>query len=171
MRYPARSSPGVEAPAGEAPGARPWPARYAGRGILPRMDRLPDRLPDHLRAFHPWRRMRDLPPSAPSRRLRPDGYPSGRNLRDRLRAEGLDPASAGAILGAILGRGWSPWLIGHPGPHGRPSHHFEAVVLEPRFGAAWAVAPGTTPADALGAALVASLDEPPWSATPAPTVG
>ena len=43
-----------------------------------------------------------------------------------------------------------------------PVPHFEAVVLEPRFGAAWAVAPGATPAGALGAALVACLDEPPW---------
>ena len=123
-------------------------------------------VPDHLRDFNPLCRMLDRPARAPSRRLRPDGYPSGHTQRDHLARDRLGPDSTGAIPAAILGRGWSPWLIGAP----RPPHSFTGVSLEMRYGAAWAMAPGTTPAEARGAALVACLDEPPGAAAARATV-
>ncbi len=74
----------------------------------------------------------------------------------RLAADGVDAASAGAIITAILRRGWTFSLAGGP----RPA--FFAAILEPRFGAVWASADGDTPAAALGAVLAACLDAPPW---------
>lgn len=114
--------------------------------------------------FDPWRGVERLPDHAPVRRRRPDALPRPLEVRRRLAAEGLDAASAGAIFGAILRRGWSAWLIAVPGPPPR----FTGVVLEPRYGAAWAVGEGTTPAEALGAALVLCLDDPPWPPDDAP---
>ena len=111
--------------------------------------------------FDPWRDLAKLPEHAPVRRLRPDELPRGPAVRARLAAEGIDPDNAGAIIAAIFRRGWTFWLIGTP----RAGARFVAVVLEPQYGAAWAEGRGETPAEALGAVLVACLDAPPWGTT------
>ena len=109
-----------------------------------------------MESFAPWANVADLPERAPSRRLRPDALPRPPLVRARLAAEGIDPASAGAVIGAMFGRGWSFWLIGGP------RQGFPALVLETRHGAPRAEGRGGTPAEALGAALIQCLDNPPW---------
>ena len=92
--------------------------------------------------FDPWRDLAKLPERAPLRRLRPDQLPRPRAVRARLATEGIDPDGAGAIVAAIFRRGWTFWLIGAP----KAGTRFVAVVLEPRYGAAWAEGRGETPA-------------------------
>ena len=111
--------------------------------------------------FSAWSRVPDLPDRAPVRSVRPDALPRPPHVRARLAAEGVDPAGAGAVIAALFARGWAFWLVGSPHPQ-----HFAAFVLEPRFGAPWAEGRGATPAEALGAVLVACLDNPPWGADP-----
>ena len=107
-------------------------------------------------AFAPWANVANLPERAPSRRLRPDALPRPPQVRARLAAAGIDPASAGALFGALLGRGWAAWLVASPNPR-----RFAAFVLDPGTGAVWAEGRGATPAEALGAVLVVCLDNPP----------
>ncbi len=111
--------------------------------------------------FSPWRDVDKLPETAPVRSVRPDALPRPPEVRARLAAEGIDPAGAGAVIAALFARGWAFWLIGAPNPRS-----FTAFVLEPRFGAVWAEGRGATPAEALGAVLVACWDNPPWGRDP-----
>jgi hypothetical protein len=67
------------------------------------------------------------------------------------------------VLAALLDRGWTTWLVTAAGRFGgRPS--FQAFVQEIRYGAVGAGGQGATPAEPLGAVLVACLDEPGWAA-------
>jgi hypothetical protein len=106
----------------------------------------------------PWADVARLPDSAPVRRLTPGEYPRPAQVARRLEQEGVDATSAAAVMNAILRRGWTFWLFGG----GSPRPRFGAAILEPRFGAVWAMVPGDTPAEALGTVLAVCLDNRPW---------
>jgi len=112
--------------------------------------------------FVPWRDVEQLPKRVPIRRVRPDAFPMPEQVRLRLESAGIVPDSAGALLSAILRRGWTAWLVALPG---RPPK-FTAYILEPRLRAVWAMGRGATPAEALGAVYVLCVDEPPWERRP-----
>lgn len=85
-------------------------------------------------AFEPWRRVEQLPERAPIRQVRPDALSKPGQVRPRLAQSGIDPDSAGALLSAILRRGWTAWLVAVPW---QPPT-LTASVLESRLGAVWA---------------------------------
>ncbi len=105
-----------------------------------------------------WQHVKHLPPDAPSRRLVGHLAPKWEPLAERLDREGIRPTDTSNIIGTIFRRGWAFWLSGNaaaPQP-------FVGVILEPRYGAVWALYAGETPAQALGGALALCLDQPPW---------
>jgi hypothetical protein len=96
---------------------------------------------DHPEAANdaPWRSLHRLPLTAPIHALRPDDYPRALGAADRLRREGIDPTSAGAIIAAILRRGWTFRLTG--GMFGLDRRTFTAAIVEPRYLVPWAHTP------------------------------
>jgi hypothetical protein len=88
--------------------------------------------------FDPRRRVDQLPERATIRRVRPDALRKPEQVRPRLGQEGIDPDSAGALLMAMLRRGWATRQVATPGKPPRVTGY----VLEPRLGAVWAMERG-----------------------------
>lgn len=111
--------------------------------------------------FDPYERMPELPDYAPSRALHMNNYPGEAEWTQRLRAAGIDPTSAGAIIAAIVKRGWSFWLVG--ATHAPKPPRYRAMVLEPRYHAMWATSGDQLdPVSAFAQVMAICLACPPW---------
>jgi hypothetical protein len=110
--------------------------------------------------FDPYEGMKQLPPHAPAQSLHPTNYPTWPVWEARLRELGIDPGSAGAIIAAIVQRGYSFWLVGTVGSGRAPS--YRVLVLEPEPFAVWAWSGDQPdPVSAFAQVLAICLECPP----------